>query len=115
MQIQPIVGLEGLWTIEIPERAAGGIAVIANGQIHGGDNEFYFTGTYTSSNDEVEADVSMHRFRGNSPAFMGPPNGGRFVVIGRVDAARTVIEIWHPYGGPLMVVMKQRFAFGRVG
>ena len=111
MQIEPIQSLEGLWTFEIPEGDGAGVVVIANHQIHGGDRDFYFTGTYTDNGGEIEADISSHRFHGSSPAVLGPPNGGRFVVIGRFDAARTVLELWHREAGRMLVVLKQRLAF----
>lgn len=56
--------IDGFWIVQVEtvQGSGGGVAVLTKGQILGGDNGFYYTGTYETDDASMKARVSIRRF-----------------------------------------------------
>ncbi len=67
----------GLWSMEFLDRrgevVSGGIAVLENGKLLGGDSAYYYAGTYSLASDrKVRARLSIKHFAGAGHSIFGP-------------------------------------------
>jgi hypothetical protein len=63
--------MEGFWSIVLSVRGrlpAYGVAMFVGDHIFGGDSCFYWTGTYATRGDKIEATLDVIRHSGNSVA-----------------------------------------------
>ncbi len=66
--------LEGLWTIEFVsnvETYGAGVVVFESGRIFGGDNCYYYIGTFRVKNKIVEAEVEGTHYSGEAHSIFG--------------------------------------------
>lgn len=59
--------IEALWSMEFQTSAKGegtGIVVMKDGKIAGGDNQYFYVGTYKLKDRTVTADVSVTHYAG---------------------------------------------------
>ncbi len=57
--------MEGLWTVEFGSsigRFGGGVLVIHDGKLMGGDNANYYVGTYTQQGNDFRATIDVKPF-----------------------------------------------------
>jgi hypothetical protein len=50
--------MDGIWTYTVPLRASGGVLVIRNGKVAGGDGTYVCTGTCLLDNDTVRLNLT---------------------------------------------------------
>ncbi|HHT9106914.1 MAG TPA: hypothetical protein ACFYD7_13740 [Candidatus Wujingus californicus] len=64
----------GLWTIEFistMNRFGAGVLVLNNGRLLGGDNGYYYSGSYVVEGNNVRANVDIIRFNKNIISVFG--------------------------------------------
>src|SRR5258705_11671607 len=57
--------MDGLWTVEfegVPNFLGGGVVVLANNRLYGGDSQYYFTGLYDIKDGGMTALVQVTSF-----------------------------------------------------
>jgi hypothetical protein len=56
--------VEGFWTVQtkVPEGTGGCVVMLIGGKIFGGDNGFYFMGTYYADKMSMKAKVTVQNF-----------------------------------------------------
>lgn len=66
---------EGLWIVQFhgPRGDGGGVAVLMNGQVLGGDGGSTYTGTYDLSGNAFRARISVKNFDPAQPNVFGVP------------------------------------------
>ena len=67
--------MDGLWILQIqpPPVATGGVAVLINGKIFGGDNGFTWVGTYAADERLIRGRVRVHNFDPEIKSVLGVP------------------------------------------
>ncbi len=68
---------EGLWTVEFistENRFGRGVLVINSGRLLGGDNGYYYSGSYQITNNTIEGTVNVTRFDPNIISVFGDIN-----------------------------------------
>ena len=68
--------IEGLWTVRTKgvDGFGGAVVFLANGKIFGGDNGFYFLGTYYSDVSTMKARVTVNNFDSAIQSIFGLPS-----------------------------------------
>ena len=64
----------GLWTVEFLSSAnlvGSGVLVLNNPRLLGGDEGFYYAGSYTTHGNEISAKMDVTRFNPNSLTVFG--------------------------------------------
>jgi len=57
--------VEGLWTTQfegVPNFLGGGVVMLLNGRIYGGDSEYFYSGLYSQTGPKFEAMVEVKAF-----------------------------------------------------
>jgi T3SS negative regulator,GrlR len=65
--------IDGLWTVHYygPQGNGAGIVVLLKGQIYGGDNGFFYIGSYEEKGDSFKGKVSIKNFDALIPNVIG--------------------------------------------
>jgi len=65
--------IDGLWTVQTKtaEGTGGAVVMLIGGKIFGGDNAFYFTGTYRADEVSMKARVTVQNFDPAFPSIVG--------------------------------------------
>lgn len=65
---------DGLWLAEFStnDASGSGVVVLINGQILGGDANYYYTGTYRHVGSQLVADLFITHFAGPLTNIFGP-------------------------------------------
>lgn len=68
--------LEGFWILrfDTPQYTGGGVCVLINGKVFGGDNGFAWVGTYAGDDRLVKGRVHVRNFDPSVPSVLGLPN-----------------------------------------
>ena len=79
--------IEGLWTVQYfgPQGNSGGVIVLTNGRILGGDSGFYYIGSYELKGDVVKGKVSVKNFDPSIPNVIGVVGDFDLLIEGRVQ------------------------------
>lgn len=75
----------GVYTVDFKSQIGWsglGIAVLHNGHIRGGDDEFFYVGTYISKDGAFEAVIDVHRHRGQTESIFGELEAFRLSLTG---------------------------------
>jgi len=57
--------VDGLWTVEfegVPNFLGGGVAVLANNRVYGGDSQYYYSGLYDIKEETLTAMLQIAAF-----------------------------------------------------
>jgi hypothetical protein len=96
--------MNGLWTAEFGSNSGifgGGVAVLQDGAILGGDAGYYYLGTYDVTNKIFKADLKVIPFIQNYPSVFRTVNETlRLSLVGTVVDEQHVIAQGHPSGKP---------------
>lgn len=67
--------VEGLWVVQYvgTQGSDGGVVVLTQGKVLGGDNGFTYIGTYQASDAGVKARVRIHQFNPQVPNILSLP------------------------------------------
>lgn len=78
--------LDGLWILQIqpPPVTSGGVVVLINGKIFGGDNGFTWVGTYTVIDRLIKGRVHVHNFDPDIKSVLGVPGDYDMHISGNV-------------------------------
>jgi T3SS negative regulator,GrlR len=66
--------IDGLWTVEFIStinRSGKGVLVLNNGRLLGGDEGYYYSGTYQVADTKIEGEVNVIRFDPNTLSVFG--------------------------------------------
>jgi hypothetical protein len=66
--------IDGLWTVEFTStlnRSGKGVFVFNNGRVLGGDQGYYYSGTYRTAGTQIEGRVNIVRFDPLSMSVFG--------------------------------------------
>jgi len=65
--------VEGLWSVQYygPQGNGGGVVIFINGRVFGGDNGFYYRGSYELKGDTLSARISVKNFDPSIPNVIG--------------------------------------------
>jgi T3SS negative regulator,GrlR len=66
--------IDGLWTVEFTStinRSGRGVLVFINGRILGGDEGYYYSGTYEVADPRVQGHINVVRFDPNTMSVFG--------------------------------------------
>ena len=79
--------IEGLWIVQYEGTAGGdgGVIVLVNGQVLGGDNAFVYTGTYQSDAKTLAARVLVRNFNPAVGNVIGVKGDFELTVLGTVQ------------------------------
>lgn len=88
--------LEGVWSIEIGDGVSylpGGVLVLDNGQVRGGDSGYFYFGSYGTVGSDITLDLQVSHYRAQRPAVWGE-DGDSFVLVvrGAIANGGTLIE-----------------------
>src|ERR1700761_8012634 len=96
--------MDGLWTVEFGSSTGmfgGGIAVLRDGKILGGDNLYYYIGNYTLSGKTFTALITISPFiEGAESVFKTVGQDLRLRLEGSLTSDTSAIAQGHPEGGP---------------
>ena len=93
-----MTSIEALWVITYGDVAGpftnGGIVVFETGRIFGGDSQFYYTGDYRLSGDDVDARVRVTHYHGSPMTAFGFPATEPFDILlfGKLDRRDNTIS-----------------------
>ena len=78
--------IDGLWTVQYygPQGNSGGVVVLMNGRILGGDSGFYYVGSYKLNGDALEGKVSVKNFDPSIPNVIGVVGDFDLLIEGKV-------------------------------
>lgn len=79
---------DGLWTVEFRtkiNRYGSGTLVINNGRLLGGDNGYYYFGTYNITGDNINATITVVKYDPNSTSIFGNVDHFQLTVSGKID------------------------------
>jgi len=67
--------LEGFWILQIqtPQINTGGVMVLINGKIFGGDNGFSWVGTYAGDQRLIKGRITVHNFDPDIQSVLAVP------------------------------------------
>ena len=54
--------MEGFWTFLVSETQSGGVLMARDGKLYGGDECYYFQGTYTAEEDQVTMSLDINLY-----------------------------------------------------
>ena len=80
--------LEALWTVDFITTSnifGSGVAVLESGRIFGGDNQYYYLGTYELNARFLTADLEIKHFAGPGHSAFGPAALFNLRISGEVD------------------------------
>jgi hypothetical protein len=79
--------IEGLWIVEFhgPQGVGGGVVVLTNGQVLGGDSGFTYSGTYELTDNVLKAKVSVKNFDSAASNVLGIPGNFDLLIEGKVQ------------------------------
>lgn len=85
--------IEGFWTVEFVATVsyAGGVAVLIEGQVLGGDSSYMYTGNYALDGTQMKATIDATPFVKGAQSVFGHP-GVRFQLDLQGHVANGVIE-----------------------
>ena len=65
--------IDGLWTVQYygPQGNGAGVVVLLKGQVYGGDNGFFYVGSYDVKGDSFKGKVSIKNFDASIPNVIG--------------------------------------------
>ncbi|MBF0285507.1 MAG: hypothetical protein HQL51_13735 [Magnetococcales bacterium] len=66
--------VEALWTVEYQSRSGwimGGIVVLETNRIFGGDGQYYYTGTYSLNDSNIEGTMTAKHYHGEKKTAWG--------------------------------------------
>lgn len=81
------MSIEGLWIVQYhgPQGDGGGVVVLINGQVLGGDSGFAYDGTYELKNDVFKGMVSITNFDPAIPNVLGVPSPFQLLIDGKLQ------------------------------
>ena len=68
------MGLERLWSVEFTSELGsegGGVIVMEDGKILGGNNNYFYVGSYTVSADQFNATIDVKHYQGKCNPIFG--------------------------------------------
>lgn len=79
--------LDGLWTVQYygPQGNGGGIVILQKGHVLGGDNGFYYIGSYSVDGDNFSGKVAVKNFDGSIPNVIGVAGDFDLLLEGKVQ------------------------------
>lgn len=92
--------IDGLWTVEVISNinlSGKGVLVFSNGRLLGGDEAYYYTGTYELSGQQIQGNVNIIRFDPESISVFGDIDKFSLIFYGDIEnnsfvATTTVIN-----------------------
>lgn len=78
----------GLWTVEFIStlnRSGKGVMVLINGHILGGDEGYYYSGTYQINGQKIHGNVNIIRFDANTISVFGDINQFLLTFLGDIN------------------------------
>ena len=98
--------MDGLWTAEFGSSTGvfgGGIVVLQNGKVMGGDAGYYYLGEYTLRGNAFEATIQISPFiKGYESVFKTVGQNLKLNLEGSVIDERHAIAQGHPEGMPYL-------------
>jgi|ERR1700722_12873079 len=79
--------IDGLWTVHYygPQGDGAGIVVLLKGQVYGGDNGFFYLGTYDEKGDTFRGKVSVKNFDSAIPNVIGVVGDFDLLIEGKIQ------------------------------
>lgn len=78
--------MEGLWSIDFTAEAmhGAGVVVFETNRVYGGDDKYYYIGTYSVTHGKLQAIVDVTHFAGSALSIFGPESNFDLVVVGEI-------------------------------
>jgi hypothetical protein len=78
------VSVTGLWTAEFTTQTdrGTGVVVFVNGRILGGDNHYYYSGSYKEQGTQLEGSLLVKHYAGALANVFGPLRELRLTLVG---------------------------------
>jgi T3SS negative regulator,GrlR len=74
------MNFEGFWLAEyFAGKEGAGVAVLSNGRIHGGDGQFFYSGSYIQNGDRIEGQVKVVYHHGSGESIFGGDPDNYFI------------------------------------
>lgn len=99
------MSLEGLWTVQFAkseeehagilveeQMAQGGIIVLTGNRMYGGGLSYYFVGTYTMTDANIELTIYATRYNDIVSGPFGPVDEVRLIFHGHVDGQSMILH-----------------------
>ncbi len=79
----------GLWIVQFqgPQGSGGGVAVLMDGHVYGGDSGFFYAGSYEFKDDSFKGRVSVKNFDPAVPSVLGIVGDFELLIEGRVQGS----------------------------
>lgn len=79
--------IDGLWIVQFhgPQGTGGGVVVLTNGRVLGGDSGFSYEGTYEVKDELFKAKVSVKNFDPAVPNVLGVPSPFDLIIDARMQ------------------------------
>jgi len=81
--------IEGLWTVEFQTNMGGpghgGVAVLRDGKVAGGDSGYYYVGTYSVDDGNIQTVLEIKRYRSGHVSIFGPVDRVHLALSGKTD------------------------------
>lgn len=83
--------IEGLWTVEFQTNMGGaghgGVAVLRDGKVAGGDSGYYYVGTYSVDDGNIRTVLEIKRYRAGHVSIFGPVDHVQLALSGKTDGS----------------------------
>ena len=69
------MNLDGLWTVQFlasTGMSGGGVVVLADGKVRGGDSSYFYIGRYKIDGVQFQCDLNINHFYGSLSGIFGP-------------------------------------------
>lgn len=80
------MNVNGLWTAEftVGSTTGNGVVVFLNGRLLGGDDQYYYAGSYTESAGQLRGELLLKHYAGPQISLFGPIREMRLTLEGAV-------------------------------
>lgn len=83
------MSIEALWSAVFSDQSgphtAGGVLLLQNGHVHGGDNNYHYQGTYHVEGDRIRVHLTATHFHGGRSHVVGDRDTFGLNLAGAVD------------------------------
>lgn len=94
------MSVQGLWTVDFQITGGGrfsGVVVLQGNKVLGGDSQYYYTGAYKESGDDIQAEINCAHYAGAvSTAFGTNESSYSLRMEGKRSGDVVTGEIWRP-------------------
>lgn len=82
--------IEGLWTVEFRTNAGtsgGGVVILRDSKVAGGDTGYYYMGSYSVDDGNIQAVLEIKRYRAGHVSVFGAADRLQLALSGKTDGS----------------------------